>query len=297
MRPETVAPPNEAWLELPGGGLHWLAGRCTIGRQDDNDLVLADASVSRRHALIEAGPGGYALSDLRSSNGTYVNAVPLSRQLQLQDGDELGFGRVVARFRCNRPGGPRDRQATPVDATVRVEDTRERSCWLVLADLASYSGLIAAHGNRGGLARFQGWIAGLRPLIEGNGGVINSYVGDAIFAWWPDQPGADAGLRAALAAIGAWRAASPAPFRLAVHHGTAVFTRSERGEELSGRDVNLIFRSDKVAKALGSDTVLTAEAVRSLGLADRCQPLGEVAVDGIPGRVAFLGAPEGGSQQ
>ena len=91
------------------------------------------------------------------------------------------------------------------------------------------------------------------------------------------------------------RPASPAPFRLAVHHGTAVFTRSERGEELSGRDVNLIFRSDKVAKALGSDTVLTAEAVRSLGLADRCRPLGEVAVEGIPGRVAFLGAPDGGS--
>ncbi len=295
MRPATEAPPNEAWLELPGGAMHWLSGRCTIGRQEDNDLVLADASVSRRHALIEPGAGGFALSDLRSSNGTYVNGVPLSRQMQLQDGDELGFGRLVARYRCNRPAGPRDRQETAVDATVRVEDSRERACWLLLADLVSHSALIAAHGNRGGLERFQGWIAGLRPLIEGNGGVINSYVGDAIFAWWPEQPGADAGLRAALAAIEAWRPASPAPFRMAVHHGTAVCTRSERGEELSGRDVNLIFRSDKVAKALGSETVLTADAVRSLGLEGRCRPLGQVAVEGIPGPVTFLGAPDAGN--
>ena len=58
MRPATEAPPNEAWLELPGGAMHWLSGRCTIGRQEDNDLVLADASVSRRHALIEPGAGG-----------------------------------------------------------------------------------------------------------------------------------------------------------------------------------------------------------------------------------------------
>jgi class 3 adenylate cyclase len=142
--------------------------------------------------------------------------------------------------------------------------------------------------------RFQGWIAGLRPLIEGHGGVINSYVGDAVFAWWPEQPGAGDELRSALAAIEAWRNSSPATFRLALHHGSALFTRSERGEELAGRDVNFVFRSDQVAKALGVATILSDAAVRSLGLHDRCRQLGEAqGRTGIEGRFRFFSTPEG----
>ncbi|MFM9081144.1 MAG: hypothetical protein ACKOTE_13620 [Opitutaceae bacterium] len=155
--------------------------------------------------------------------------------------------------------------------------------------------MIERHGNRGALERFHGWIAGLRPLLEGNGAVINSYVGDAILAWWPDEAGTPARVAKALAAIGTWRPASPALFRLALHRGSAVFTRSDRGEELAGRDVNFVFRSDKVATALGSDTVLSEPAARALGPAAGCAPIGETEVDGIPGRFAFFGAPRGGA--
>lgn len=286
------APPDEAWLELPDGALRWLDGRCRIGRQADNDLVLEDASVSRRHAVIEGQAGGFMLSDLRSSNGTYLNRVPIARAVHLQDGDELGFGKLAVRFRCTRPVGPRVNGEHPLDVTQRIDEAWERSCWLMVADLASYSALIAAHGNRGAVEHFQGWIAGLRPLIEGHGGVINSYVGDAVFAWWPEQPESAAQLQAALAAIAAWRPTSPAAFRLSLHHGTALFTRSERGEELAGRDVNFVFRSDKVAKSLEATTILSAAAVRTLGLEGRCRLLGQAQVDGIEGIFAFYDAPD-----
>ena len=51
-----------------------LGGRPIIlGRRPDSDLVIDDATVSRRHALIMETPSGFVLRDLSSANGTYVN--------------------------------------------------------------------------------------------------------------------------------------------------------------------------------------------------------------------------------
>lgn len=291
----TQHPFAESWFELPDGTLHWLKDRCTVGRQADCDLVLADASVSRHHAMITGGPEGYVASDLRSRNGTYVNRVPVVRPTLLRDGDELRVGQVALRYRCLRRVESQVQENATVMPTAYVEEIRDRSCWLLLADLAGYSALIAEHGSKGALERFQGWIAGMRPLIERNGGLINSYVGDSVFAWWPDQPEAADGLRTALARMEAWRPQSPARFRVIVHHGTAFFTRSERGEELSGQEVNFTFRADKVAKAFGAEAMLSEAAMRRLGLESSCRPLGEAAIDGIAGRFAFFAPATAGS--
>ena len=45
-----------------------------VGRQPDNDLVLYDTGVSRHHCEIYAADNGYAVRDLGSSNGTFVNS-------------------------------------------------------------------------------------------------------------------------------------------------------------------------------------------------------------------------------
>jgi hypothetical protein len=48
--------------------------RYSIGRKSDNDVVIQDATVSRRHAeLVEIGRGSYELRDLGSSQGTHVH--------------------------------------------------------------------------------------------------------------------------------------------------------------------------------------------------------------------------------
>lgn len=280
----------ESWLELPDGRLFWLAGRCAIGRHLDNNLVLEAPSVSRHHALLNAEAGGYFLSDLRSSNGTYVNRAPITRPTLLQDGDELRLGDAVVRFRCTRRADTNP-MVTSADRTRRLEDVRETACWLLLADVAGYSTLSSQLGGKAALQRFQGWIAGMRPLIERHGGHINSYVGDAIFAWWPGDTCQPSQILTSLAAIEAWRAHSPVEFRLVIHHGSVLFTRSERGEELSGQEVNFIFRAEKIAKNFGAVSMLSEPAVRSLQLAGRCAPLGAATVEGIPGRFVFFGPP------
>ncbi|MDN3024309.1 FHA domain-containing protein [Streptomyces sp. S.PB5] len=63
-----------------------------IGRAADNDLVIDDLVVSRRHAELRAHPDGtYEIVDLGSHNGTYLNGGPVTRA-PLGPGDVVGIG-------------------------------------------------------------------------------------------------------------------------------------------------------------------------------------------------------------
>ena len=62
----------------------------TIGRQEDNNIIVNDPKVSRHHARIDTGRGGAYLIDLNSTAGCYVNGRRISKSL-LKDGDRLEF--------------------------------------------------------------------------------------------------------------------------------------------------------------------------------------------------------------
>lgn len=64
------------------------ADPCTIGRDPQNDVVLDDRPVSRRHAEVRLRLGRYTLYDLQSTNGTYVNGRRVA-ELVLSDGDRI----------------------------------------------------------------------------------------------------------------------------------------------------------------------------------------------------------------
>lgn len=77
----------------------------TVGRQPDSDLVLNDASVSKRHAVLrwDAAVGHCSIEDLGSTNGTVLNAsVVIRRETVLRDGDILSFGDVPFWFLLTR---------------------------------------------------------------------------------------------------------------------------------------------------------------------------------------------------
>lgn len=68
-------------------------GRTSIGRSGDADLLLAEASLSRAHAVLHRGPHGVQIEDLGSTNGTTVNNVPIEGKHVLMDGDRIVVGR------------------------------------------------------------------------------------------------------------------------------------------------------------------------------------------------------------
>lgn len=63
----------------------------TIGRDVDNDLVLDDRRVSRRHSEIRSRLGRYTLYDLQSTNGTFVNGRRVA-EIALSGGDRIQIG-------------------------------------------------------------------------------------------------------------------------------------------------------------------------------------------------------------
>lgn len=72
-----------------------------IGRTLNNAFVIANPSVSKRHARVVAKNGSYALYDLGSSNGTFINGKRVI-EAELQDGCEVRFGRATFVFRAHR---------------------------------------------------------------------------------------------------------------------------------------------------------------------------------------------------
>ena len=74
-----------------------------IGRQSNNDVVLSDPNVSRRHAELRRNDEGWTLVDLGSTNGTTVNG-HAGAEHRLSDGDKLGFGTSELVFKIRGRG-------------------------------------------------------------------------------------------------------------------------------------------------------------------------------------------------
>lgn len=73
-----------------------LAGAMVLGRDGRAGIVLPDASVSTRHASLERTRDGWRLTDLGSTNGTFVEDRPVnSRGVRVRAGDRVTVGNVT----------------------------------------------------------------------------------------------------------------------------------------------------------------------------------------------------------
>jgi hypothetical protein len=82
-----------------GDRTHSLEGRgpWNVGRSEENDIVISDPNVSRRHARLSRSDNGFVVEDLGSTNGTLLDGAPIDRE-RIESGDELTFGGITARF-------------------------------------------------------------------------------------------------------------------------------------------------------------------------------------------------------
>ena len=76
-----------------------------IGSRPDNDIVIDQKDVSRRHAVLRVEDGSFHVTDLDSKNGTFVNGVRLTagRGASLNSGDSVTFGTIQCRFEIDAP--------------------------------------------------------------------------------------------------------------------------------------------------------------------------------------------------
>ena len=114
-----------------------LVTTVTIGREDDNDLPLDEAGVSRHHAVIRLDGDKIIVDDLKSTNGTLYKGIRLENK-QLNHGDEITVRDFTIRVDWPTQGGeeekpPKEETKDLASETIYMEKPREA----VVKDIAA----------------------------------------------------------------------------------------------------------------------------------------------------------------
>jgi ABC-type multidrug transport system ATPase subunit len=189
LRPDPAPLPETTFAPVPGGpaptpapapaATYPVQGRLRIGREPDNDVVLDDLQVSRRHAELHRTATGARLVDLGTRNGSYLNGARVS-EAEVRPGDVLAFGRHRLVFDGERLRGYVDTGRVSLRAdglTVTIKGGRR------LLDGVSFAldecALLAVVGPSGaGKSTLLGALTGYRPANAGTVG----YAGRDLYA-------------------------------------------------------------------------------------------------------------------
>jgi pSer/pThr/pTyr-binding forkhead associated (FHA) protein len=106
--PYPPSPPDDrtatAILTGPSGQINLGSAQLTIGRAPDNQHVVNDSLFSGHHAIIRPEGQGYTITDLASTNGTYVNGQRLAARVphSLSPGDTIRIGTTMFTYEVNK---------------------------------------------------------------------------------------------------------------------------------------------------------------------------------------------------
>jgi adenylate cyclase len=272
---------QNAWLERGNGEKVLIRGSCFIGRSTTSSLVLPSEKVSRRHAMIQTQGTEFWLVDLGSANGTYLNGRRVGQPCRLNDRDRVMIGDFQFVFRSNATVQQESRMATTVDGKT-IQDIKTGVCWLLVADIIS-STQLSKRLSPEEAPRITGrWLSECKQIVEDNGGIINKFLGDGFFAYWPDEQGNKGpNIARAVDAFRKLQQSSEPPFRVVAHHGKVFMGGGgSMGEEsLMGNEVNFVFRMEKVSGALGQPFLLSEAAATQLG---RLVPTTDAGLHAVP---------------
>ena len=121
----------KAFLLINGNQVYYLEkDETSIGRSGENDLVLNDQRVSRKHAKINIVNERYLLVDLNSSGGSHVNGKPVVQKLLVEGdmltfafGDKLIFGEDKSKIPEDAIPYSHEGKLDGVSVTTRLDDT------------------------------------------------------------------------------------------------------------------------------------------------------------------------------
>jgi diguanylate cyclase (GGDEF)-like protein len=176
-----IAPPGP----MLGKRFDLRGGTLTIGRLDELEIPCTADGVSRRHAQLRCQPdGSWAVADLGSTNGTYVNDERVAGERVLREGDQVQIGTATAKFlsASNAEAAYHDEvyRRTVMDALTGVHNKRffleflanklaQRGASplsLVMFDVDHFKKVNDVHGHVAGDAVLREVGQRLRPLVR-----------------------------------------------------------------------------------------------------------------------------------
>jgi len=91
-----------------------------VGRVQGNDLMLPKGNVSKHHARLLFRDGRFIVTDLKSTNGTYVNGRKIAQATIVREGDKIYIGDFVLRLETNGQVAPLEPTAGGEEESIRT---------------------------------------------------------------------------------------------------------------------------------------------------------------------------------
>lgn len=248
----------------------------SIGRDRGNDIVLSDPQVSRQHALIRRlGKADFYLIDSGSSNGSRLNGRRITTPTQLSDGDRITIGGTSLLF---------EHQAQPLSfsdslsmqATMIMDEPVIKEITILVADMRGYTRLSEKLSIQTLTRVMNLWFEQTSEVIANNGGTVDKFIGDCVFARWEGEHHRENIFHALRTACllgeltsGLYHSFSelsePLRVGIGINSGMASVEVGSDNTAL-GDAVNTTFRLESASKALGTDIVLSESVYRVLPL-------------------------------
>jgi len=247
----------------------------TFGRDKNNDVVLNDLHVSRNHAIIRCvGQGDYYLIDSGSSNGSYVNKKRIATPRLLRNGDCISIGRAQILFTQDAKTAKHVDTASLQDTL--ISDTPEiKQITILVADIRGFTSLSERVNIRTLTKLMNSWFHKVSNAIFNNGGVVDKFIGDCVFACWESEVNQKKTVIQALTAAyhinritnelerTYSEVSEEVRIGVGINTGAASLGIGQDNTAL-GDAVNVAFRLESATKVLGTDVVMSETAYRHL---------------------------------
>ncbi len=235
-----------------------LESGSVIGRGATALIRVDDPSISREHARILYQGGTWQIMDLGSANGTLVNEMPVRGVCRLINGDRLRLGNCQFLFHCGEGGAAQD----TLSGVTCLSLPETRQVVLLVADLKGFTRLSSQLASTDLASAVRFWCDECRRILVHHGAVLDKFIGDCAFAWWP---GRGSVMREQAVRAGRALLEIPPPpgvileCGVALHCGEAALCRMpDASFTLLGSEVNTAFRMESLTRQLGHPLLVSA---------------------------------------
>jgi adenylate cyclase len=245
----------------------------TIGRDKNSDIVLTDLRVSRNHALIrQVGRSDYYIIDSGSANGSYVNQRRVAMPTLLKNGDLIAIGGVA--FVFDQVSKEEEQSDTlSMQETIVVDGSTIKQNTILVADIRQFTSLSEELHIKTLTKMMNTWFHQVADAIVVNGGEVDKFIGDCVFARWDTAEDQQTTVTQALKAaqeindISSQLRKTFPELKRDVKIGVGINTGSASvgiGQENTalGDAVNVAFRLESASKTMGYDVILSESTYR-----------------------------------
>lgn len=227
------------------------AGVVTLGREQDNDIVLEGPRVSRYHARLDWTGSMYVLEDLGSKNGTWVNDRRLEGPTPLNDGDMIRFGDLRFDFKV---------QSSATETMLLTSSVPHETVTIMFTDLEGHTRLFERLGSEAVYRLLNDHLSVMKTHVLRHGGRVVKTEGDGLIASFSSiRQAVDCAIQIQLAVskLRPSTGTKPLPVRIGINSGEAL----KQDDDLIGLAV---VKAERIMRLASGGDICLSQVSRSL---------------------------------